>query len=125
MELSLSYSSSRRSFSQVLREASLPFSPLNLQTHESNDGREFESEDEEYWSLSRRRGADFWKKRQTFLHSYRFTIKKTVPEKIKASLRKLKAAVWTIVTCKYSHVSSASRLKRDDCWCEGNQEKRI
>lgn len=126
MEVPLSCNRSRRSFGQIFREASvrIPFSPLNLQQHDSKDHREFESGDEEYFSLSKRRGADFWKKRQIFVHSYRFTVKKTVAERVKASLRKLRAVAWTIVACKYCRVSLPSGLKRFDCRCVGNQERR-
>lgn len=127
MEVPLSYSKSRRSSGRMLRETSVRLlsSPPNLQPRDYKADREFESWSEQYRSLSKRRGADFWKKRQMFLHSYQFTIKKTVPERVKASLRKLKAAAWTIVAGNYCEFSLASRLERFDRCCFGNQEWRI
>lgn len=128
MEIPLSNNRSRRSYSQILRDVSvkLAFSPLKVQPRESGDDREFESGDEEYRSLSKRRGTDFWKKRQIFIHSYRFTVKKTVPEKVKAWLRKIKATArttaQTIKSSKYCDISLASRLKRFDCCSVGNTE---
>ena len=76
---------------------------------------------EEYFSLSKRRGAYFWKKRQMFIHSYQFIVKKTVPERVKASMRKLKAVTRTIAASKYRDISLDSRLKRFDCYSVGNK----
>jgi hypothetical protein len=57
-----------------------------------------------------------------FIHSYRFTVKKTVPERVKASMRKLKATARTIMAGKYFDTSLSSGLKRFDCCSGGNTE---
>eukprot|EP01018_Ginkgo_biloba_P041269 Gb_00080 [translate_table: standard] len=55
--------------------------------------------------------ADRWQKRQMFLRSYNFTTKQTLPQKLKSSLQKLKAAVWTSTVC------NAKRKRRRPLLC--------
>ncbi|GLJ19106.1 hypothetical protein SUGI_0343090 [Cryptomeria japonica] len=94
----------RRSFSRLLRENSVKsrFSPLDKSCSPRN---------EDYKLY---RYGDYSRKRQFFVRSFQFTIKRTCGQKFRVSLGKVRWVLWKIMTLRYCE-RLASGFKRFRC----------
>ncbi|GLJ19107.1 hypothetical protein SUGI_0343100 [Cryptomeria japonica] len=97
----LSQDRNKQAYSRALYEnpIKIPLTPLNPM------------DEEDYCGLRRDRERDYAKKRQMFVRSYRFTSKRTVAQKFRASFRMAKVVVWRVLTLRYCSYL-ASRLRR-------------